>query len=166
MTTVRFIVSPGTRFVTFTRSPAFGLLLLIEIVAEFAVFVGFVLVAVKLALVLSAVAVRPIRTSPASAMPARRLSLRICVVRFSCPLRRLFSCVLRPGRAGFSVGATFACAARRSIGRQREDAAPLVVVPGQTTLRSHPVVGAPWSGGIRAARPRGLERGYLGVRDF
>src|SRR5712692_2164760 len=127
MTTVRFIVSPGTRLVTLTRSPAFGLLLLIEIVAEFAVFVGFVLVAVKLALVLSAVAVRPIRTSPASAMPARRLSLRICVVPFSCPLRRSLR-VSRPGRAGFSVGATFAYAARRSIGIKGEGAAPLVVV--------------------------------------
>src|SRR5262245_7399917 len=106
MTTVRFIVSPGTRFVTLTRSPAFGLLLLIVSVAEFAVFDGFVLVAVKVAVVLSAVAVRPIRTIPASAMPARRLSLRILVVPFLFPLRR--SVGLRvPGRAAFLVGCHF-----------------------------------------------------------
>src|SRR5512144_2598352 len=130
MTTVRFAVSPGTRFVTLTRSFAFGLSLLIVSVAEAKVLPGFVLVAVKFAEVLSAVAVRPIRTIPASVMPARRLSL--CILRdpFSLPLRRVVS--RGPGRCGvLSVDVTFGPAVRGSIGAEGDDAAPLVVVPGR-----------------------------------
>src|SRR5216684_896237 len=157
MTTVRFIVSPGTRLVTLTRSPAFGLLLLIEIVAEFAVFVGFVLVAVKLALVLSAVAVRPIRTSPASAMPARRLSLRICVVPFSCPLRRSLSCLASWSGGVFCWG-NIRLRSEALHRLQGGGHGPIGRSPRPQSCCESPDVRARDPGGIRPRRPCGLLR--------
>src|SRR5207248_5251858 len=80
---------------------ALGLSFVIVIVALPKVLLGFVLVAVKLALVLSAVAVRPRRTRPASAMPAKRLSLRISVSLSLFPLRRFLGLAFLVGR-GFA----------------------------------------------------------------
>src|SRR5712692_5448150 len=77
--TVRLAVSPGTMFERLTRDAAALLSFDIVSVAEPNWLPGFVVVAVKLALDLSDVTVRPISTSAESAMPARRVvDLRIC----------------------------------------------------------------------------------------
>jgi hypothetical protein len=81
--TVRFAVSPGTRFEIEISDAAALLSLLAVRVAEPNELAGFVVVAVKLALDLSAVTVRPIRTRAERAMPARRAAgLRIVWVPF------------------------------------------------------------------------------------
>ena len=79
--TVRAAVSPGTRF-AIEISEAAALLSLDSVsVADPNWFPGLVVVAVKLALELSEVTVRPISTSAERAMPARRIpDLRIVLV--------------------------------------------------------------------------------------
>src|SRR5437667_11482472 len=79
MTTVRFAVSPGTMFDRLIREAAALLSFDIVSVADPNELLGLVVVAVKLALDLSDVTVRPMRMSAESAMPARRVvDLRIC----------------------------------------------------------------------------------------
>jgi hypothetical protein len=78
MTTVRFAVSPGTMFERLMSEAAALWSFDIVRVADPNEFAGLVVVAVKLALDLSDVTVRPIRMSAESAMPARRVvDLRI-----------------------------------------------------------------------------------------
>src|SRR5437899_1640258 len=84
MTTVRFAVSPGTRFEIEMSDAAALLSLLAESVAEPNELPGLSVVAVKLALDLSAETVRPISTRAERAMPARRTAgLRIRLFPFS-----------------------------------------------------------------------------------
>src|SRR5258708_1939468 len=86
MTTVRFAVSPGTMLERFTRDAAALLSFDIVSVADPNELLGLVVVAVKLALDLSEVTVRPMRMSAESAMPARRVvDLRIYLVPSSPP---------------------------------------------------------------------------------
>src|SRR5581483_8562299 len=148
-TTVRLAVSPGTRLVMLMRSLAFGLSLLIERVADPNVLLGFVLVAVKFAEVLSAVAVRPSRTSPASAMPARRLSLRIQVVPFSFRSAGSLSCSWSGGSCLRGSGS--ALPERAPSAFRGRKGPSLVVVPGRRTARDHPLVSRASS---RRSRPR------------
>src|SRR5260221_12366493 len=90
MTTVRFAVSPGTRFEIEMRDAAALLSLLADSVADPNELPGLSVVAVKLALDLSAETVRPISTRAERAMPARRTAgLRIRLFPFSPP--RCFS---------------------------------------------------------------------------
>src|ERR1700738_2820681 len=81
MVTVRAAVSPGTRLVIEMRDAAALLSLLALSVADPNELPGFVVVAVKLALVLSAVTVRPISTRAERAIPARS-STCLRIVRF------------------------------------------------------------------------------------
>src|SRR5438477_5588176 len=86
MTTVRFAVSPGTRFEIEMSDAAALLSLLAESVADPNELPGLSVVAVKLALDLSAETVRPISTRAERAMPARRTAdLRIRLFPFSPP---------------------------------------------------------------------------------
>src|SRR5438105_7215525 len=85
-TTVRLAVSPGTMFESETKDAAALLSLLAVRVADPNWLPGFVVVAVKLALDRSAVAVSPISTRAERAMPARRnAGLRIACFPFSPP---------------------------------------------------------------------------------
>src|SRR5438552_4955671 len=114
MTTVRFAVSPGTMFDRFTREAAALLSFDIVSVADPNELLGLVVVAVKLALDLSEVTVRPMRMSAESAMPARRVvDLRICWF-LSSPPRRTFA-----SRAAGTRG-TIACRRRPAIRTQGE----------------------------------------------
>src|SRR5437773_10144571 len=71
MCTTRCAVSPGTRFVILTRSPAFGLSFEIRSVAVWKVLPGFVLAAVNVAVV-EPTDVTPIKTRAESAIVATR----------------------------------------------------------------------------------------------
>src|SRR5258708_19971860 len=83
MVTDRLAVSPGTRFEIEMSEAAALLSLLAVSVADTNWLPGFVVVAVKLALDLSALTVRPISTRAERAIPARRATgLRICLVPF------------------------------------------------------------------------------------
>ena len=84
--TVRLAVSPGTRFEIEMSEPAALLSFEAVRVADPNELAGFVVVAVKLALDLSAVTVTPISTRAESAMPRRRaVRLRIVCFPFSPP---------------------------------------------------------------------------------
>src|SRR6266446_3635072 len=71
MCTTRCALSPGTRFVMLTRSPAFGLSFEITSVAVAKTLAGFEVVAVNVAVV-EPTDVTPIRTRAESAIAARR----------------------------------------------------------------------------------------------
>src|ERR1700704_5974624 len=114
--TVRFAVSPGTRFVIEISDAAALLSLLAVRVAEPNTLAGFVVVAVKLALDRSAVTVRPISTIAERAMPARRIAgLRIVLVPFLSASPR----VAVVSRAALTRG-TIPFRRVRSIGREGE----------------------------------------------
>src|SRR5258708_20177543 len=83
MVTDRLAVLAGSRFEIEMREAAALLSLLAVSVADTNWLPGFVVVAVKLALDLSALTVRPISTRAERAIPARRATgLRICLVPF------------------------------------------------------------------------------------
>src|SRR6267142_106891 len=83
MCTTRCAVSPGTRFVMFTRSPAFGLSFEIRSVAVAKVLPGLIVIAVNVAVVEPADEVMPIKTRAESAIVARRnFAPRILVPHF------------------------------------------------------------------------------------
>src|SRR5205814_9169134 len=106
--TTRCAVSPGTRFVMLTRSPAFGLSFEMTSVAVAKVLPGFAVVAVKVAVVEPAVEVRPIKTRAESAIVASRKFVPRILVPF----------FFRLDPPAFAVGGTISLRARAGIGPQ------------------------------------------------
>src|SRR5258705_13258577 len=108
MCTRRWAVSPGTRFVMLTRSPAFGLSFEMMSVAVAKVLPGFVVAAVNVAVV-EPTDVTPIRTRAESAIAARRKFVPRILVPLFLPARS----------AGlFCVGATISLRGRPGMGPQ------------------------------------------------
>src|SRR6266566_4149448 len=107
MCTTRCAVSPGTRFVILTRSPAFGLSFEIRSVAVWKVLPGFVLAAVNVAVV-EPTDVTPIKTRAESAIVATRKFVPRILVPLFLPARSAgLSCVGATiwwrGRAGMGL---------------------------------------------------------------
>src|SRR5258705_5806818 len=86
MCTRRWAVSPGTRFVMLTRSPAFGLSFEMMSVAVAKVLPGFVVAAVTVAVV-EPTDVTTIRTRAESAIAARRKFVPRILVPLFLPAR-------------------------------------------------------------------------------